>query len=359
MDTEVPRFVEKHERYIEIYKITNTVNNKIYVGQTVSHMLNHGKYRRYGSQKRLDCHFSEAIKFNKDKECRYLNNAIRKYGNDKFIVELLDTCDMENSDDTEDKYIIKCNSLFPNGYNLKLGKTIYQYTEETRPIKSDNSNKPYEMKSIEQNKLERFNDVDIPEDLSTNSDKYIKVSNTKLKNLLILQINDIEISFGSKKISKEKLKENLIKFIQKLIEYKKERKNIAKLLDVRETPHSSENFANNNEHIPSNEEMIKSNEQYNSYLENKKNKRKFNLICRKCDVQKEKKDFRKHLHTCRPCENEENKKRELKNKLEDKEKYNAKRREYKSKNKDTYNARRRELAKQKKLLAQSNNSSSQ
>jgi hypothetical protein len=353
---EVPRFVKKHERYIEIYKITNTVNNKIYIGQTVSHMLNHGKYRRYGSQKRLDSHFSEAIKFNKDKECRYLNNSIRKYGNDKFIVELLDTCDMESGDDVEDKYIIKYNSLFPNGYNLKLGKTIYQYTEETRPIKVNND-KPYQINSIEQNKLERFNEVDLPEDLSINLDKYIKVSNAKSKNLLILKINDIEISFGSKKISKDKLKENIINFVQKLIKYKKERKNIAKLLDVRETPHSSDNFVNNNEHIPSNDEMIKSNEQYNSYLENKKNKRKFNLICRKCNVQKEKKDFRSHLHTCRPCENEENKNRNLKTKLQDKEKYNSKRREYKNKNKDKINARRRELAKQKQNIVEANKSS--
>ena len=355
---EVPRFVEKHERYIEIYKITNTENNKIYVGQTVSHMLNHDKYRRYGIHKRLDSHFSEAIKNNKDKECRYLNNAIRKYGNDKFIVELITTCDMENGDDTEDKYILECNSLFPNGYNLKLGKTIYKYTEETRPIQLDSNNKPCETNSIEKNKLERFDDVDIPKDLSTNSDKYIRVSNVKNKNLLILKIDDIEISFGSKKISKDKLKENLLEFITKLIEYKKELENVAKLLDVRETPHSNDNFAENNnnqeqnEHIVSNKEIQKSNEQYNSYLKNKKNKRKFNFICRKCNVQKEKKDFRNNLHICRPCENKENIERDKRKKLLDKDSYNAKRREYKNKNKDKYNARRREVTKQKKLLAE-------
>jgi hypothetical protein len=355
---DVPRFVEKHERYIEIYKITNTENNKIYVGQTVSHMLNHDKYRRYGIHKRLDSHFSEAIKNNKDKECLYLNNAIRKYGNDKFIVELITTCDMENGDDTEDKYILECNSLFPNGYNLKLGKTIYKYTEETRPIQLDSNNKPCETNSIEQNKLERFDDVDIPEDLSTNSDKYIRVSNAKNKNLVILKIDDIEISFGSKKISKDKLKENLLIFIQKLIKYKKELESVAKLLDVRETPHSNDNFAENNnnqeqnEHIVSNNEIQKSNKQYNSYLKSKKNKRKFNFICRKCNVQKEKKDFRGYSHTCRPCEIILNKERDIKRKLQDKDNYNAKRREYKNKNKDKYNAKRREITRQKKLLAE-------
>ena len=78
-ENEIPRFVEEEERYVEIYKITNIENNKIYVGQTVSHMLNHGKYRRYGSQKRLDSHISEAIKNNKDKQCHFLNNAINLF----------------------------------------------------------------------------------------------------------------------------------------------------------------------------------------------------------------------------------------------------------------------------------------
>ena len=134
--------------------------------------------------------------------------------------------------------------------------------------------------------------------------------------------------------------------------------NVAKLLDVRETPHSNDNFAENNnnqeqnEHIVSNKEIQKSNEQYNSYLKNKKNKRKFNFICRKCNVQKEKKDFRNNLHICRPCENKENIERDKRKKLLDKDSFNAKRREYKNKNKDKYNARRREVTKQKKLLAE-------
>jgi hypothetical protein len=347
---EVPRFVEEHERYIEIYKITNTVNNKIYIGQTVSHMLNHGKYRRYGVQKRLDSHFSEAIKNNKAKECRYLNNAIRKYGNDKFIVELIDTCDMESGDNTEDKYILQYKSLFPNGYNLKLGKTIYKYDNETRPIKVVND-KPYQTKSIEQNKLERFNDANIPSDLGTNPDKYITITNNEPKKLLVLKVNDIWISFGSKKLSKEQLKINVLEFIKKLIKYKQERENIAKLLDDRETPHSSDNFAEINEYIPSAVEMINANKQYNSYLENKKNKRKFNYICRKCNVQKDKKDFRNYNHICRPCEIIENKERDKKRKEIDKDTYNAKRREYKRKNKDKINARRRELANLKKQNA--------
>jgi hypothetical protein len=49
------------ERYCEIYKITNLSNGKIYVGQAVSHILNHKRYRPYGHEGRFRCHISEAF----------------------------------------------------------------------------------------------------------------------------------------------------------------------------------------------------------------------------------------------------------------------------------------------------------
>ena len=49
------------ERYCEIYKITNISNGKIYVGQAVSHILNHKRYRPYGHEGRFRCHISEAF----------------------------------------------------------------------------------------------------------------------------------------------------------------------------------------------------------------------------------------------------------------------------------------------------------
>ena len=69
---------------------------KSYVGQVVSHILNTGKYRKHGMNKRLNEHFSEAFSSKKN-QCHYLNNAIRKYGIEKFNVELLELCSMEES----------------------------------------------------------------------------------------------------------------------------------------------------------------------------------------------------------------------------------------------------------------------
>lgn len=105
----------------QIYKITNIKNNKIYIGQVVSHRLNKSKYRPFGYIGRFNDHISEALNNTKKKQCTYLNNAIRKYGKESFKVELLIDCSKESLDDNEIKYIKDNNSIYPNGYNLTLG----------------------------------------------------------------------------------------------------------------------------------------------------------------------------------------------------------------------------------------------
>jgi len=49
------------ERYCEIIKIINLFNGKIYVGQCVSHILNHKRYRPHGHINRFKTHISEAF----------------------------------------------------------------------------------------------------------------------------------------------------------------------------------------------------------------------------------------------------------------------------------------------------------
>jgi hypothetical protein len=90
------------ERYCEIYKITNLSNGKIYVGQAVSHILNHKRYRPYGREGRFRCHISEAFSTKKN-QCHYLNNAIRKYGVDDFVLELKFEKDKKKKDEDDKK----------------------------------------------------------------------------------------------------------------------------------------------------------------------------------------------------------------------------------------------------------------
>ena len=118
---------EPLNRYCEIYKIVNNANGKHYVGQAVSHILNHGKYRPYGREGRFRCHISEA--FSKKKhQSHYLNNAIRKYNTESFTVELIEYCELSDADELEKIYTIHYNSLYPFGYNLKLGGKQFQHT---------------------------------------------------------------------------------------------------------------------------------------------------------------------------------------------------------------------------------------
>jgi group I intron endonuclease len=108
----------------EIYLITNITENKLYVGQTRSHRMNKGKYRPFGSKCRFKDHISEAINNTKKNQCVYLNNAIRKYGSDNFKTELIEKCEVIDLNKREQYYILKYNSLFPNGYNLTTGGQV-------------------------------------------------------------------------------------------------------------------------------------------------------------------------------------------------------------------------------------------
>lgn len=85
-----------------IYKITNKVNGKSYIGQT-----------RYTIESRWKQHQHK-------KDNVYFHNAIKKYGADSFIVEQLEECDIKDLDSREIYYIAKYDT-FHNGYNLTIG----------------------------------------------------------------------------------------------------------------------------------------------------------------------------------------------------------------------------------------------
>jgi hypothetical protein len=152
-------------RYCEIYKITNIINNKIYIGQAVSHILNHKKYRPYGMEKRFACHVSEAFS-DKKNQCHYLNNAIRKYGQDKFKLELLRVCKTGDANNIENEEILKNNSLFPNGYNLNTGGKQFNHTDESKERVSKGV-----VKYFEDKKKERFTGIILEKNCDIN--KYI------------------------------------------------------------------------------------------------------------------------------------------------------------------------------------------
>ena len=90
-----------------IYKITNTINSKSYIGQTIQNV----KERFY-----QHC----ATKCSKAVSNMAIHRAIKKYGKSNFIVEVIEEIDSANLNDRE-RYWIKYYNSYNNGYNSTKG----------------------------------------------------------------------------------------------------------------------------------------------------------------------------------------------------------------------------------------------
>lgn len=105
---------------MEIYKVTNLVNGKCYIGKTV-YNLEHRKKQHLNARYRRKYAFY---------------NALNKYGLSNFKWETIDCCDSEDKlNELEMFYIKEFNTLAPNGYNLSLGgdgQSGYRHTEESK-----------------------------------------------------------------------------------------------------------------------------------------------------------------------------------------------------------------------------------
>ena len=202
-------------RYCEIYKIVNLINNKVYIGKAVSHILNHNKYRPYGMEGRFRCHVSEAFS-TKLNQCHYLNNAIRKYTAENFSLQLLCNCSMVDADRVESDEILKNNSLYPNGYNLNTGGISARHTDESRKRVSNGV-----IKYFKDKKVQRFSDVEIDDDCDI--EKYVRPLNrNNIQYGWYVYIQRKKADFGGSCISLEDSKIMAINFIQEIKNYKKE-----------------------------------------------------------------------------------------------------------------------------------------
>lgn len=103
-----------------IYKITNTINNKLYIGLTSVSL------RERWTNHKSNCR--NPLKYTSALYC-----AIRKYGIENFTIEQIDTADsLEELNIKEQVYIKALNTLAPNGYNLDNGGGVQNCHPETR-----------------------------------------------------------------------------------------------------------------------------------------------------------------------------------------------------------------------------------
>lgn len=92
-----------------IYKVTNKVNGKVYIGQT---------------RRSVEFRWKQHIK---SKDCYDFHKAIKEYGVANFEVTTLEECPVEELNSREIYWISKYNS-FKNGYNMTKGGTSYNPT---------------------------------------------------------------------------------------------------------------------------------------------------------------------------------------------------------------------------------------
>lgn len=96
------------EKICGIYSITNIVNNKKYIGQSVD------IYTRWRNHK-------SALKHNRHNN-EHLQSAWNIYGAENFIFEILEICDFDMLDDAEQRYITLFDCMNNTyGYNRESG----------------------------------------------------------------------------------------------------------------------------------------------------------------------------------------------------------------------------------------------
>lgn len=95
------------ERKSYIYKITNLINNKVYIGQSID-VKQRWRQHKYETKK--------------DKPKMIINRAMKKHGIENFSFEVIASCfDMSAANDAETFIVAQENSLIPNGYNVTNG----------------------------------------------------------------------------------------------------------------------------------------------------------------------------------------------------------------------------------------------
>ena len=112
---------------IGIYKITNTTNNKCYIGQS----------------RDIEARWAKHLSAYKSSPDWELYRAFKKYGISAFKFEIIEECSIEELNEREIYWIAQYDS-FNNGYNMTLGgeacngtndKVVYQYDLSGRFMK--------------------------------------------------------------------------------------------------------------------------------------------------------------------------------------------------------------------------------
>lgn len=103
---------------IGIYIIKNSINDKVYVGQSVNIEKRWQAHRHKGKPN---------VNLNQPEANNKLHKAMRELGRENFYIEVLEECSVEKLEEKE-KYWIEYYNSFYNGYNGTKGGSFYDST---------------------------------------------------------------------------------------------------------------------------------------------------------------------------------------------------------------------------------------
>ena len=196
-----------------IYLITNKIDGKKYVGQTLVNDV-HKRWKQH---------------FQNNSNCIYLKNALEKYGKDNFKFQIICICFDNDCNNYEISYIRKYNTLAPSGYNLREGgKNGRQHPDSNEKRRIAATGKKYSRETIEKSKNNRIpltgiNNHNFGKKMS--DEQKIKISNTmkeKYKNKNKDKDKDKDINkdkvkltdkqYNALKIAHQKLKKKVAQY---------------------------------------------------------------------------------------------------------------------------------------------------
>lgn len=102
-----------------IYKISNDINQKLYIGKTAANSLKSRWSDHLRAHKR---HTSE---------CRKLYRAMSKYGTEHFRIDIIEECKTDEEACEREKYWIQKLDTYRHGYNATLGGDGKAYIDHT------------------------------------------------------------------------------------------------------------------------------------------------------------------------------------------------------------------------------------
>lgn len=92
-----------------VYKITNSINNKVYVGRTI---------------RSIEQRYKEHLQSLENGDTRHLYSAMRKYGANNFKIELIEECSTLDEMIEKEAYYCELLEAYTKGYNMTTAGEI-------------------------------------------------------------------------------------------------------------------------------------------------------------------------------------------------------------------------------------------